>query len=148
ALAPSTGAVWIFQQERLGGLLEKQGARWVALPNDQVTLSQQFVDFFNHAAQVSAGLFPGGAAEPRVVLRAHAVVTDKAPIVVLTQGTKEARFDKNSPPQQLVWPSTSGRDATLYVESGRFLGGIRGTKRRVIARGGGDWALFRLVAQA
>jgi type VI secretion system protein ImpL len=148
ALAPGSGALWTFQQDLLGGVLEKQGARWVPAPNAPVALSQQFVEFFNRAAQASAGLFPAGATEPHVVVEAHATPTGQAPLVVLVQGTKEARFDKNSPPQQFVWPSATGRNAALYVESGQLLGVIRGAKRKYLARGAGDWALFRVVAQA
>ena len=67
-LAPGTGALWAFHQERLDPLMEKQGAQWVAKPGAPVALSAPFLAFFNRAAAVSAALF-GGA--PRAARRAH-----------------------------------------------------------------------------
>ncbi len=145
ALAPNTGALWAFQQERLNGVLEKQGNKWVPVATSPVALSQQFVDFFNRAAAASSGLFPAGAETPRVVVRARTVPTDKAPEIILRQGTQEARFAKNSPPQEFVWPSTTGRQASLGFERKRALSR---DARRTIATANGEWALFRLVAQA
>jgi type VI secretion system protein ImpL len=145
ALAPGAGALWAFQQERLNGIIEKQGDQWVMKADSPVALSSQFLDFFNRAARVSAALF-GGSPEPRVVFHARGVPTDKAPQIVLSQGTQVARFSKNTPPNQFVWPSTTGRDVVLSAEgSGRLL---RGAKNRTIDRATGDWAIFRLVARA
>jgi type VI secretion system protein ImpL len=138
-LAPGTGALWAFQQERLEGLLVKQGNTWVASPTAAVPLSAPFVAFFNRASLVSAALF-GGGAEPRVVFTAHAVVEEDPRWVTLTQGGQAARFEKNTPPAQFVWPSASGREAKLTGQYGR--------RERMIAQASGDWAMFRLVAQA
>jgi type VI secretion system protein ImpL len=145
ALAPGSGALWLFEKDRLDDLLEKQGDKWAPKADAPVALSEQFVQFFNRAARASAGLFPAGAAEPKMVVRAHAVSTDKAPEIYLRQGSQEARFVKNSPPQQFVWPSTTGREASL---SSKLVRAHRSDTRVTVARGVGDWALFRLVAQA
>jgi type VI secretion system protein ImpL len=137
--APGTGAFWAFHRERLDPLMEKQGAQWVAKPNASVALSPAFLGFFNRAAAVSAALF-GGAAEPRVVLTARGVVTEQVAQVTLTHGTYVARFNRDTPPAQFVWPPQSGRDARLIARIGR--------RELVIAEATGDWALYRIVSRA
>jgi type VI secretion system protein ImpL len=142
-LAPNTGALWAFQQERLTGLLEKQGPEWVAKADAPIALSAPFVSFFNRAAKVSQALY-GGGSELHVAMTVHAATTDQMPLVTLMHGTQAARFDKGAAPAQLVWPPASGREARLIAKvSGRF----RSTDH-VLGRATGDWAMFRLVAQA
>jgi type VI secretion system protein ImpL len=138
-LAPGTGQLAAFQQERLGDLLEKQGGRWVAKPGI-VALSAPFVDFFNKASRVSDALFSGGSS-PRVVFLAKGEVSVLTPVVTLLQGTQRARFDQNAPPAQFVWPSSTGREANLLAQ-------FKGERERSVARATGEWAIFRLVASA
>ncbi|GLC25002.1 ImcF-related family protein [Roseisolibacter agri] len=143
-LAPGTGALFVLQQERLEGLLEKQGAQWVPKAGAPVALSGEFVAFFNRAARVSEALFAGGP-EPRVTFTARGVANDRVPQVTLTQGTRVARFEKNAPPAEFTWPSTTGREAKLLV-----VRNVRNRRDRetTVKAASGDWALFRLVAQA
>jgi type VI secretion system protein ImpL len=144
-LAPNTGALWVLQQERLEGLLEKQGAQWVAKPGAPVALSTQFVTFFNRAALTSAALFNDGP-DPRVTLTARGMPTERVPEVTLVQGQQVARFsNNNAPPAQFIWPSPNGRDVKLLA-----VRNVRLTrdKERPVKVTGGDWALFRLVAAA
>ena len=138
-LAPGTGAFWAFHQERLDPLVEKQGAQWVPRPGAPVAVSAPFLAFFNRAAAVSAALF-GGAPEPRVVLTARGVVTPQVSLVTLSHGTYVARFTRDTPPAQLVWPPPSGRDARLIARLGK--------RELLMAEATGDWALFRLVSRA
>jgi type VI secretion system protein ImpL len=138
-LAPGTGAFWAFHQERLDPLVEKQGAQWVPRPGAPVAVSAPFLAFFNRAAAVSAALF-GGAPEPRVVLTARGVVTPQVSLVTLTHGSYVARFTRDTPPAQLVWPPPSGRDARLIARLGK--------RELLMAEATGDWALFRLVSRA
>ncbi|HEY4307359.1 MAG TPA: ImcF-related family protein [Gemmatimonadaceae bacterium] len=144
--APGTGAMWTLYDERLQGLLEKQGKTYVASPTAALGLSNQFIAFFNHAAQVSSALYPDGAPQPHVKFTARGTVTDRAQEINLTQGTQVGQFTKNSAPVELNWPSTTGREASLSAYGGgRFL---RGRQREQISKTSGDWALFRLVASA
>ena len=138
-LAPGTGQLAAFQQERLGDLLDKQGGKWVAKPGI-VALSAPFVDFFNKAARISDALF-SGAASPRVVFLAKGEVSALTPAVTLTQGTQRAHFDQNAPPAQFVWPSSTGREAGLLAQ-------FKGERERQVLRSAGEWAIFRLVAGA
>jgi type VI secretion system protein ImpL len=143
-LAPTTGALFVLQQERLEGLLEKQGNQWVPKPGAPIALSGQFVEFFNKAARVSTALFDGGP-EPRLTLSARGIATDRAKQVTLTQGQQRATFDRSAPPAQFAWPSTTGREVRLSVLADERM---TRDKERTVARETGDWALFRMVAKA
>jgi len=138
-LAPGTGALWAFHQERLESLLEKQGGQWVEKPGAPVALSAPFLGFFNRAAAVSAALF-GGAAEPHVELTARGVVTPQVSQITLSHGSYVARFIKDTPPAQFLWPSQSGREAKLIAKVGK--------RDLLVDQAAGDWALFRLVSRA
>ena len=138
-LAPGTGALWAFHQERLEPLMEKQGAQWVEKAGAPVALSAPFLAFFNRAAVVSAALF-GGAAEPHVELTARGVVTPQVSQISLSHGSYVARFIRDTPPAQFLWPSQSGRDAKLIARVGK--------RDLLVSEATGDWALFRLVSRA
>jgi type VI secretion system protein ImpL len=145
-LAPGKGKLWVFQQDRLTGLLDKQGADWVARPGATVPLSQGFVDFFNRAAHVSAALFPNDGPDPHVELTVRGLVGGEVRDLTLRQGDQTAHFGPGATsPAQLTWPSQSGREATLSVRLNRSL---RGDKDVTIAHETGEWALFRLFARA
>ncbi len=138
-LAPGTGALWAFHQERLEPLLEKQGGQWAEKAGAPVALSAPFLAFFNKAAAVSSALF-GGAAEPHVELTAHGVVTPQVSQITLSHGSYVARFIKDTPPAQFLWPSQSGREAKLIAKVGK--------RDLLVDQATGDWALFRLVSRA
>ncbi|MGZ8494023.1 MAG: ImcF-related family protein, partial [Gemmatirosa sp.] len=143
-LAPGTGALWQLQQERLEGLLEKQGTQWVAKPGAPVALSGEFVAFFNRAARVSDALFNGGA-EPRVTVTARGIPTGAVKIVTLSHGQQRASFTGNTAPAQFTWPSTTGREARLAIVRDVS---ARRDRETTVKQASGNWALFRLVAQA
>jgi len=140
-LAPGTGALWAFRQERLDPLLEKQGTRWSAKPSGGVALSASFVEFFNRAAVVSAALFPNDIASPQLRWMARGITSDQTPLIVLKHSGTEARFDSRTPRNEVIWPSTSGRDARLEAQ-------FKKNKPVAVATATGEWALFRMVAQA
>jgi type VI secretion system protein ImpL len=143
--APGTGALWALAQERFAGVAEKQGegaqARFVPVAGSPVALSAPFLTFFNRAVEVSHALY-GGAAEPRVVFTVQGAGGKEA---TLSQGTQAARLGSGTPPAQFTWPSTTGREARLQLGYKQLL--VLG-RTAVVARATGDWAVFRLVAQA
>lgn len=140
-LAPGSGELWVFQQERLAPYLEKAGNTWAAKPGGKVELSKSFVDFFNRAAEVSAALFAEDPATPMVRWLASGVITDQTPLLVLKNNGKEARFDKKSFKNEVVWPATNGRDAELQAQ-------FKKNKPVTVRKASGDWAIFRLVIGA
>lgn len=140
-LAPGAGELWVLQQERLAPYLEKQGNAWVAKTGGKVELSKSFVDFFNRAADVSAALFAEDPSQPMVRWLANGVITDQTPLLILRNNGKEARFDKKSFKNEVVWPATNGRDAELQAQ-------FKKNKPIKVRSGTGDWAIFRMVASA
>ncbi len=139
-LAPNSGQLAAFQQERLGDYMDNKGGKWVPKSGAAVALSAPFLEFFNKAMRVSDALFNGGAA-PRVVFLAKGEVSPQTPTITLMQGSQRARFDQSAPPAQFVWPSSSGREASLSAQFGR-------ERDRPVAKASGEWAIFRLVANA
>jgi len=139
--APGTGAIAAFQQERLAPFLEKQGAAYTAKPVDGVALSASFLTFFNRATQVSAALFPDNATTLRLRWMARGITSDATPQLLLRHGASDARFDARTPRNEIVWPSESGREARLEATFKR-------NRPVTVASATGEWALFRLVAQA
>jgi type VI secretion system protein ImpL len=144
-LAPGTGELWAFHQDRMDGLLVRQGARWVQAPEARVGLSKSFVEFFNRAAQASAALFADGGPEPRLRFEARGVATSETPAVVLRVGDQVGRFVRGAPPAAFTWPAPGAREARLAAaENERF----QRDKERGVDRATGDWAIFRLAARA
>lgn len=139
--APTTGAIAAFQQERLAPFLEKSGDKYTAKPVGDVALSASFVEFFNRASTVSAALFPDNATTLRLRWMARGVTSSEVPLLMLRHGTSEARFDARTPRNEVVWPSESGREARLDATFKR-------NRPVTVSSATGEWALFRLVAQA
>jgi type VI secretion system protein ImpL len=138
---PGTGAIAAFQQERLAPFLQKEGAAYTAKPVDGVALSANFLAFFNRASQVSDALFPDNATALRLRWMARGITSDATPQLLLRHGANDARFDARTPRNEIVWPSESGREAKLDATFKR-------NKPVTVASATGEWALFRLVAQA
>ncbi len=140
-LGPGGGALWAFREERLAPFLEKQGGKYVAKPVGNVALSATFVEFFNRAAQVSQALFPDNAPTPTLRWMARGITSDQTPMIMLKHGGREAKFDSKTPRNEVVWPAESGREAKLEAQ-------FKKNKPVTVASATGEWALFRLVAQA
>jgi type VI secretion system protein ImpL len=141
-LAPGTGALWQFHQDRLAGLMEKQGAQWVMKPDAPVALSGEFLQFFNRAAQVSDALFAGGP-EPRLSVTARGVPSGPVKEVILAHGQQRAAFTGNTAPAQFTWPVTGQARLSVVRDVA-----ARRDRETTLRQASGEWALFRLVAQA
>lgn len=139
--APNTGAIAAFQQERLAPFLEQAGDKYTAKRVGDIALSARFVEFFNRAATVSTALFPDNATQLRLRWTARGVTSTDVPLVMLRHGVSEARFDARTPRNEVVWPSASGREARLDATFKR-------NRSVTVTSATGEWALFRLIAQA
>ena len=58
---PGDGALWKLYMSTLNKLLTKQGAEYVANPGGGMTVTPQFLSFFNRAAAVSDAFYKGGS---------------------------------------------------------------------------------------
>jgi len=138
-LAPNDGALWVFSQGSLKPYLEEKEGKWAGKAADGIELSPQFVTFFNRAAEVSRALFPDGGASPGVRWLAEATITPETPLVELQFGTRRASFNSATPANLVVWPQ--GREAQLDAT-------FKKNKPLAIAKGSGEWALFRMALPA
>jgi len=138
-LAPNDGALWVFQQGRLKAFLEEKDGKWAGKAVGGDELSPAFVTFFNRAAEVSRALFADGAATPGIEWLSRATITPETPLVDLQFGTRRASFNSATPANLVAWPQ--GREAQLEAT-------FKKNKSLTIAKGSGDWALFRLALSA
>ena len=119
---PGDGALWKLYMSTLNRLLTKQGAGYVVNPGGGMTVTPQFLSFFNRAAAVSDAFYKGGSqtANLNFSLRpvpSEAVVQE----ITLTINGKTATFKNGrGDPQQFSWPGTGAQEVKLKV---RFAGG-------------------------
>ena len=139
-LAPGTGSLWAFYDERLVPLLPRQGGEYRGKPANDVTLSPQFVAFFNRMARASNALYADRGSTPRMNLTAKGIAGGDVSIVTLISGDRTLRFGPGAAASPLPWPPGGGTTARLMVTSGG--------REREVAKGDGPWALFRLASRA
>ncbi len=63
--APKTGALWTFYETKLVQYLPKQGSHYEPITEGTVKLSQDFVRFFNRAADFGESMYPNGSPTPK-----------------------------------------------------------------------------------
>ena len=140
-LAPGTGELALFVQERLQPYVDKQGKSYVAKAGGRVELSKAFVDFLNRASDVTDAFFTEDPTTPKVSWAVMGEISDRTPLLVLRNDGKEARFDKKSFRNLVVWPATNGRDALLQAQ-------FKKNKPVTVKAGSGDWAMFHVALSA
>lgn len=135
---PKEGTLWVFYENSLRNILQKQGTQYVAVPSGGINLNPQFVYFFNQAARFSEALYPGGAAEPRLVYSLRPIPSDQFTSMTLVIDGQTATFSGQAAGKQYVWPS---RELRL---GGKLAGGSEmGLQDRQ-----GLWSAFRFFADA
>jgi type VI secretion system protein ImpL len=135
---PNSGAIWIFYEQQLKPLVIKRGSEFVVNPAGGAKISAGFLRFFNHAAQFSETVYPGGSQTPqlRFTLRPYPVA-----------GIQELTFDMNGQtlsasgsPKQFVW--TGGDSGEV-----RVIGSMGGTELGILNYTG-PWAIFQFFSEA
>jgi type VI secretion system protein ImpL len=139
-LAPGTGSLWAFYDERLVPLLPRQGGQYVAKPANDVVLNPKFVEFFNRMARASFVLFADRQSTPRMNLTVKGLAGGDVSMLTLVHGDRTLRWGPGAAVAPLAWPPSGGNTARLLATVGG--------KEREIAKGDGPWALFRLLARA
>ena len=61
---PGTGALWTFYDASLKTILLRQGSKFVLSPAP-IKVSNQFISFMSHAAEISEALYPAGSQQPK-----------------------------------------------------------------------------------
>jgi type VI secretion system protein ImpL len=119
---PGDGALWKLYNSTLNKLLTKQGAEYVASPGGGMTVTPQFLSFFNRAAAVSDAFYKGGAQTANLgfglrPIPSEAVVQE----ITLSIDGKTATFKNGKgDSQQFSWPGAGAQEVKLKV---RFAGG-------------------------
>ncbi len=136
---PNTGALWGFYNDYLQGSLALRGSRYVAQVGAPLTLSDQFVLFFNRAAGISRALWAAGDTA-RVDFVFKPRLSDAIPTVSLSVDGYTGRWTRTATAQRpFSWVGPRASDVQLTAQ-------VRGREVQLAHRG--TWALFRLFQQA
>jgi type VI secretion system protein ImpL len=136
---PNTGALWGFYNDYLQGSLALRGSRYVAQVGAPLTLSDQFVRFFNRAAGMSRALWAAGDTA-RVDFVFKPRLSDAIPTVSLSVDGYTGRWTRTATAQRpFSWVGPRASDVQLTAQ-------VRGRDVQLAHRG--TWALFRLFQQA
>lgn len=135
-----TGAIWSFYNDALQTYLERQGPRYGQRPGADLTLTSDFIEFFNRAAAFSDAIFPEGAQSPRVSFTFKPVLSARVPQAVLVVDGQTATFTRtNTAAQLFVWDGLQAQEAHLIAR-------IDGSDDTLSTHG--TWAVFLLFQAA
>jgi type VI secretion system protein ImpL len=132
--APETGAVWSIYGASLKNFVVPLGAQYGPSPTAPQPVNPKFLTFFNHAARISAGLYPGGAKSPTLTFTLRFLPSPgvaNATLVVDGQ-----RIPNGSITQTFHWDGATAQKSSLVYDSNEVLP-LTGT-----------WSLFQLVRTA
>jgi len=140
--APENGALWSFYEDLGRSLMARQGNRFVAAPEASPRPTQEFLAFFNQAAEISRALFGDRGSSPEVVFALRPDTSDELPEVVVSIDGQTQRFTRTmAAAQTFVWQG--GR-----ADNVRISGVLGGEEVILLEAPSGPWALFRLFGQA
>ena len=126
--APDTGAIWSIYNTALKPYLIQQSGQYVAAPTAPQPLNPRFVQFFSHAAQASAKLYPPGSQNPTFSFTPRFLPSkgiETASLVV--DGQKIANGSS------FTWNGANAHQATVVYDTSQG-GEFQGT-----------WSLFQLA---
>ena len=138
---PKEGKLWMFYEESLRTVLQKQGNAYVPNPSAGIALNPAFVNFFNQAARFSDALYPGGATEPNLRYSLQAQRSDQIQEMTLTIDGQTAKFAGQSAPHQYTWPGAAAKNVRLSAK-------LTGGSDFELQNRDGLWAVFRFFADA
>jgi type VI secretion system protein ImpL len=126
--APETGALWAIYNTALKPYFVLQGGQYIAAPNAPQPPSPRFLQFFNHAAQASAKLYPPGAQNPTFSFTPRFLPSKGV-------GTASLEVDGQKIPNgaSYTWNGMTAHQATVVYDASQG-GEFQGT-----------WSLFQLA---
>jgi len=139
---PEFGQLWGLYNEFLSDALMQQGYQFVQKPNARLKLNPAFIQFFNHAAQISRAFYPEGAAEARFEYTLTPQPSDTLEQLVLNIDGNRVIWQEGigAQPQQSSWPGDSS--------GARLTGLYRGGSVGLLNYPRGLWASFRFFHDA
>ncbi len=133
-LAPKTGALWTFYDDKLKQILVKQGSRYDVAPASAVKPSPAFLAFFNRAAALSDSLYSSGSSTPKFSYTLKTLPSNMEG-VELRIGNET--LTENGQQKTFIW--TGAPEEVQAIAKG---GLILGNSYK------GPWAVFRFVSDA
>lgn len=136
---PREGKLWMFYQESLQNLLQKQGAQYVVNPAGGVQLTPAFVAFFNNAVRFSDALYPAGANDPSLHYSLAPQASDQISDIAVTIDGQTTK--KSASPKQYIWPGGGTQNVRISAK-------LSGGSDFEFQNRDGLWSLFRFFADA
>lgn len=138
-----SGRIEQFLQRELGGVLRKEGSRWVVDPThgQGLRFNPAFLKAINQLSHLSDVLYTDGGLGLNFELQGkatrHVVQT-----TFTLNGTPHEYFNQRETGQRFTWPGRSDHPGV----SVRWIGAVSG--ERLLADHQGSWGLIRLLEQA
>ncbi len=137
---PSSGVVWGFYNESLRSAVQRSGDGFRLSPQlGGAGFRPELLPFLKRALEITAALFPAGAADPSVAFSVRIRPTPRIAAVVFDVDGQRADY-RNGPEEwyRLVWPGQGkAPGASLRVRSA--------TGQEEMLQRDGEWGLFRLL---
>jgi type VI secretion system protein ImpL len=133
-LAPKTGALWTFYDDKLKQILLKQGSRYEVASASTVKPTPAFVAFFNRAAALSDALYPGGSPAPKF---SYTLKTMPSNLEGVELRIGNETLTENGQQKTFTWTGTP-EEVQATAKGGLILGNPYK----------GPWAIFRFVSEA
>ncbi len=138
---PREGKLWMFYEDALRNFLQKQGTQFVAGSGGGLTLNPAFVTFFNHAAQFSDAVYPGGVMEPALRYSLQPQRSEQIKSMTLAIDGQSAKFGGQEAARQYVWPGAGAHSVRLSAQ-------LSGGSDFDFQNRDGLWSVFRFFADA
>jgi type VI secretion system protein ImpL len=138
---PREGQLWVFYNESLQNILQKQGAQYVVNPAGGVQLTPAFVAFFNNAARFSDALYPGGANNPSLHYSLAPQPSDQIADMSVTVEGQTTKGMGQAAVKNYVWPGSGAHNLRISAK-------LSGGSDFEFQNREGLWSLFRFFADA
>src|ERR1700734_9248 len=133
-LAPKTGALWTFYDDKLKQILLKHGSHYEVASASTVKPTPAFVAFFNRAAALSDALYPGGSSTPKF---SYTLKTMPSNLEGVELRIGNETLTENGQQKTFTWTGTP-EEVQATAKGGLILGNPYK----------GPWAIFRFVSEA
>ncbi|WP_118988182.1 ImcF-related family protein [Photorhabdus sp. CRCIA-P01] len=142
-IRPDTGRVEQFLTRELGGILHKEGNRWVPdeVNSQGLHVNPRFLKAVNQLSQLSDLLFADGSQGLRFDLRARAA-RDVVETDLTIDGQKLRYFNQRESWQRFRWPGDTYKPGVMLTWTSVNAGA------RLFGDYPGNWGLIRWLAQA
>jgi type VI secretion system protein ImpL len=138
-----SGRIEQFLQQQLGGVLRKEGQRWVAdtRHSQGLRFNPQFLSAINQLSHLADVLFTDGGMGLSFELRAKPV-RDLVQTTFILNGDKHHYFNQKERWQRFSWPGFTSHPGTSLTWTSVYAG------ERLFGDYQGTWGLIRLLEQA